>query len=294
MTGYVSVKNSVTLCSAQALTGSYVATATLGSLKISGEDAVALEISYTTGAAETNNTLDFKIEYSHDAATWFQEQSVAESSGVRTFTDVSYGVSGASAATTYKARHVFQPVAKHFRVQVKESGVAANFGTVTIVATKGSGISVGSSGNVNQVLTVSLPNEGQQTMANSISVALASDQSNVPVSLATLIAGEDITNNKLIVEDRYSYFQVIAVDTQIKASSGYLKSITFSCNDAAPTAGSIIVYDNAAESGTQIFNHTFTTTPFVPFTVMFNCSFSTGLYIGFTTTNDVNVSVSYR
>jgi hypothetical protein len=48
------------------------------------------------------------------------------------------------------------------------------------------------------------------------------------------------------------------------------------------------------EAGTQIFNHTFTTTPFTPFTVFFDASFATGLYVGFTTTNDVNVSVSYR
>jgi hypothetical protein len=39
--------------------------------------------------------------------------------------------------------------------------------------------------NIGDVDIVSLPNEGQQTMANSISVAVASDQTNVPVSQAT-------------------------------------------------------------------------------------------------------------
>lgn len=38
--------------------------------------------------------------------------------------------------------------------------------------------------NIGDVDIASLPNEGQQTMANSISVAIASDQSTVPVSLA--------------------------------------------------------------------------------------------------------------
>lgn len=89
-------------------------------------------------------------------------------------------------------------------------------------------------------------------------------------------------------------YRVVAADTQVKAGPGVLKSLTFTCNDAAPTAGSIIVYDSLTESGTQIFNHTFTTTPFAPLTVNLDVSFNTGLYIGFTTTNDVNVTVSYR
>ena len=113
-------------------------------------------------------------------------------------------------------------------------------------------------------------------------------------SLGTTIAGEDINNDVLKVEQRFSYKAVTAADAQVKAGAGVLHSITFSCNDAAPTAGSIIVYDSLTETGTQIFNHTFTTTPFVPFTVFVDCTFATGLYLGFTTTADVNVSVSYR
>lgn len=105
---------------------------------------------------------------------------------------------------------------------------------------------------------------------------------------------EDNTNNKAIVEHRYTYQAVITSDTQVKASAGLLHSVTVSCNDAAPTAGSIIIYDNMAESGTQVFNHTFTTTPFVPFSVILDYVMTTGIYVGFTTTADVNVSLSYR
>jgi len=82
-------------------------------------------------------------------------------------------------------------------------------------------------------------------------------------------------------------------DALIKTGAGFLHTLTFSCNDAAPTAGSIIVYDNTAESGTQIYNETFTTTAFRGYTVTLNVPFSTGLYIGFTTTADVNVVASY-
>jgi len=47
------------------------------------------------------------------------------------------------------------------------------------------------SGNEAQVDVVSLPNEGQQTMANSISVAIASNQSDVPITLGgeTVVLG---------------------------------------------------------------------------------------------------------
>jgi hypothetical protein len=116
---------------------------------------------------------------------------------------------------------------------------------------------------------------------------------NTKITQATKLAGEDLTNDVMKTEQRFSYALVTA-DTAVKSGAGFLHTLTFSCNDAAPTAGSIIVYDNTAESGTQIFNHTFTTTAFTPFTVTIDASFSTGLYVGFTTTNDVNVTVSYR
>lgn len=113
------------------------------------------------------------------------------------------------------------------------------------------------------------------------------------VSLKTLIAGEDQTNNVLKTEQRFTLKKVSA-DDQIKSGAGFVHTLTFSCNDAAPTAGSIILYDSLTETGTIIFSHTFTTTPFVPFTVTLDGTFATGLYAGFTTTGDVNLTVSYR
>lgn len=88
-------------------------------------------------------------------------------------------------------------------------------------------------------------------------------------------------------------YQLVAADALVKTGTGVLHSLTFTCNDAAPTAGSIIVFDSITEASTQIFNHTFTTTPFMPTTVLLDVAFTTGLYIGFTTTGDVNVTVSY-
>jgi 3-hydroxymyristoyl/3-hydroxydecanoyl-(acyl carrier protein) dehydratase len=90
------------------------------------------------------------------------------------------------------------------------------------------------------------------------------------------------------------YYTLVAADALVKTGTGKLHTLTFSCNDAAPTAGSIIVYDSLTEANTQIFNHTFTTTPFLPVTVFLDVAFKTGLYVGFTTTADVNVTVSYK
>ena len=96
-----------------------------------------------------------------------------------------------------------------------------------------------------------------------------------------------------VMQAPWSYLKCTA-DAQVKGSAGVLHTVTVSCNDAAPTAGSVIIYDSLTETGTEIFNHTFTTTPFVPFSLTFDAAFATGLYVGFTTTADVNVTVTYR
>lgn len=116
---------------------------------------------------------------------------------------------------------------------------------------------------------------------------------NTKVTLATAIAGEDLTNYVLKTEQRFSGIRVTA-DTAVKSGSGFLHALTFACSDAAPTAGTIIVYDNTAESGTILYSETFDTTAFRGYTVILDCTFATGLYVGFTTTGDVGCTVSYR
>ena len=113
------------------------------------------------------------------------------------------------------------------------------------------------------------------------------------VSLNTLLAGEDLTNDVSKVEHRYSYAGITS-DTVVKSGAGFLHTVTFSCNDAAPTAGTIDIYDNTAASGTKIFSWTLTTAAFNPVTIVLDCSFATGLYVDFTTTADVFTNISYR
>ena len=107
------------------------------------------------------------------------------------------------------------------------------------------------------------------------------------------LAGEDVVNDVMKVEQRYAY-SLVAANTAVKSAPGFLHSLTFSCNDAAPTAGTIDVYDNTVASGTKIFSWTLPATAFTPCSVIIDATFATGLYVAFTTTADVNVTVSYR
>lgn len=124
-------KQSQAVATAQALTGSYVVANVKSSFSIDGESVGALFVSYTTGAAETSNTLSFKIEFSYDGTNWFQQSYDTLSSGVNTLADLEHAISGASAATTYTKGYVVPLSAKYMRVYFKETGVAANFGTVS-------------------------------------------------------------------------------------------------------------------------------------------------------------------
>lgn len=113
------------------------------------------------------------------------------------------------------------------------------------------------------------------------------------VDLSSAIAGEDLTNDVLKTEQRFSYTNCTA-DTAVKSGAGFLHTVTIMPTDAAATAGSIILYDNTAESGTIIGTITVTAAWVAPVTLTFDVNFATGLYVGFTTTNDVNVCVSWR
>ncbi len=131
-------------------------------------------------------------------------------------------------------------------------------------------------------------------------VVLNPDGSNIgseesPVTLATALAGEDIYNDVLKVEQRFTPSGAITSDSLVKAGVGFLHSITISQADAAPTAGTITILDNTvAGSGTQLFSWNLTTAVFIPFTVIIDASFSVGLFADFTTTADVNIFLSYR
>lgn len=86
---------------------------------------------------------------------------------------------------------------------------------------------------------------------------------------------------------------VITGDTLVKTGSGYIHTVTISCNDAAPTAGTIDIYDAASATGTKLFSWTLTTAVFNPVSVVLDAKVDNGIYVDFTTTADVAVVVSF-
>ena len=88
---------------------------------------------YTTGSAETSNTCSIIVE-GYDGTNWVQVGAYAISTGDATFTPTIFKIAGAAAATTYEAHFHFDIVFTKIRFGAYEAGVAANKGTLTIVA----------------------------------------------------------------------------------------------------------------------------------------------------------------
>jgi hypothetical protein len=115
------------------------------------------------------------------------------------------------------------------------------------------------------------------------------------VSLATQLAGEDLANDILKVEQHFSYSGNKTSDTQVKATAGFVHNLICVGTDAAATAGSIILYDSAAESGTVIFSWVIAAAAMpTPIVIPLDVVALTGIYLGFTTTADVSCTVSYH
>lgn len=87
--------------------------------------------------------------------------------------------------------------------------------------------------------------------------------------------------------------RVVTSDSLIMTGAGVLNTISLSQTDAAPTAGSIDVYDGIDTTGKKILSITLTTATFTPRSFDLKCQINTGIYVDFTTIADVNVTVTY-
>lgn len=128
-------RSSIALANNLTLTGAY---AILGeAFRISDESLCTLDITYTTGAAESNNEFNFILEFSYDGVNnWVQESLSNISGSTDTLTPVDHKVSGAAATTAYTGQYVLPLCSRFVRVKGKETGVAANFGTATMISTR--------------------------------------------------------------------------------------------------------------------------------------------------------------
>jgi hypothetical protein len=109
---------------------------------------------------------------------------------------------------------------------------------------------------------------------------------NQKTTLATKLAGEDLTNDVMKVEHQMRYATIAtATTTTVKTGAGVLHNIIVT----GGTTGTIVIYDNTAASGTKIAD--FDTTNLLA-TYPFHCKFSTGLTI--VTSAATKITVNYR
>lgn len=113
-----------------ALTNAYDVANKTKIFDVSGYSKLNLDFLYTTGAGETNNSIEIRIDSSPDGVNWYRILNESVSGGVSTLTQREFTFVGASAATAYGISLGLDIFYKYVRVSVKESGVAANAGTV--------------------------------------------------------------------------------------------------------------------------------------------------------------------
>ena len=126
---------------------------------------------------------------------------------------------------------------------------------------------------------------------------------NLKDTLGTLVAGENLTTNRLNNEPIYSYAAITTnATTTVKSGAGTFHGFTVN-NNGFTTAGTITVYDNTTNSGTIIGTWTIPLQP--PGTVLLatfffppqylDVSFATGLtFVTATTAPAANITVMYR
>lgn len=103
--------------------------------KVAGMSKLTLNGLYTTGAAETNNTIEIKVETSPDNTHFYPISNVDTTAGTSTIYNREFTFTGASAATAYPFEIFLDIAYVYVRVSCKETGVAANKGNVFVEAT---------------------------------------------------------------------------------------------------------------------------------------------------------------
>lgn len=116
-----------------ALPSSYNGTVTK-TFAVGGFTKIDLAVLYTMDAAETANSVELKIEQSPDGTNFYRIPNETVSNGTSTLTQREFTFVGANGAadTISIGLDIFY---KYLKVSAKESGVAANAGTVYVEAT---------------------------------------------------------------------------------------------------------------------------------------------------------------
>jgi hypothetical protein len=122
------------------------------------------------------------------------------------------------------------------------------------------------------------PSQSSGGSSSTSTTVVNTSSSPVLVSLATLLAGEDLTDNVLDVELHYAYTFIATANstTTIKSAAGFIHTITVDNPNGSST---INVYDSTSGSGTQIAQFVLPTSTAMPQTLTLDDAFTTGLTI---------------
>jgi hypothetical protein len=101
---------------------------------VGGYSKMNLDILYTMGAAESSNSIELKIEGSPDGTNFYRIPNEAVVAGASTLTarEFTFVGTNAAAATISIGLDIFY---KYVKVWCKETGIAANAGSVYVEAT---------------------------------------------------------------------------------------------------------------------------------------------------------------
>ncbi len=91
-----------------------------------------LACKYTTGAAETNNVCEIQV-LGYDGTNWIALGETTVTTGTATFAETTFEIAGVAAATEYNAAFTHDITFTKIKVVALESGVSANYGTLTAV-----------------------------------------------------------------------------------------------------------------------------------------------------------------
>lgn len=155
------------------------------------------------------------------------------------------------------------------------------------------GVASGATDSGNPVKTGGVYNTTPPTLTNGQRGDTQMDQQgDTLMSLGTKIAGEDLTNDRMLTAPKYNYTNIPAgqATSVIKASAGILRSITF--HGAATATNTTTVYDNASGAGTVIARPAATAVT-APTTVTYDIAFTTGLTIITATANGCDMTVAW-
>ena len=103
-------------------------------IEVGGYSKLDLAILYTMGAAETSNSIEVQLEQSPDGTNFYRIPNETVSGGTSTLSarEFTFVGTNAAAATISVGIDIFY---KYVKISVKETGVAANAGTVFAEAT---------------------------------------------------------------------------------------------------------------------------------------------------------------